>query len=160
VRTWTLALALLLAAACGNGDGETANPFPALETRTIAVDDERLQVAVAESPGSRNRGLSGVASLGSLDGMLFEYETEVDPAAHPFWMRDMQFPLDIDFFDADGRLVDRVRLDPCDPGDDCPRHVARSPFRWVLETMPGRLELTDESRLTLPATSFVPARNH
>jgi uncharacterized protein len=156
-RAFLVAAALALLA-CGTVE-PTAHPFPDLEVRTVTVDGEPLRVAVAADPAARSRGLSGVAGLGSLDGMLFEYDDAVDPGAHPFWMRDVQFPLEIGFFDAEGRLVDRVRLDPCAPEEPCPRHAASAPFRWVLETPPDRLDLRRDSRLAPHATSFVSSPN-
>lgn len=120
---------------------------------TVVAGGTELRLAVAVDKAT---GLAGVDGLGDLDGMLFDYGREVVPAAHPFWMAGVRFPLELAFYDGDGDLVDRVVLDACPDRSACPRHVARGPFRWVVEAPPGRIGSGPGLDVTSAPTSFVP----
>jgi len=120
----------------------------------VVAGGAELRLAVADDKAT---GLAGIDELGDVDGMLFDYGREVVPATHPFWMAGVRFPLELAFYDGDGRLVDRVVMGPCPDRDRCPTHVAAAAFRWVVEAPPGRIG--DGSRLdvTSAPTSFVPS---
>jgi uncharacterized membrane protein (UPF0127 family) len=150
----TLAVVAVVVGACGASTPPPASPSSTvgladLPVVVVQVDGDTLRLAVALD---KARGLSGIDDLGALDGMLFEYPAEVSPQAHPFWMRGVRFPLDIAFFDASGHQVDHVRLEPCPPSGPCPRHTAAAPFRWVVETLPGRIAASSSLRLIVPPT--------
>lgn len=113
---------------------------------TATLDGEPVTLALADDQAERERGLMGVADLGDLDGMLFAWESEV---ASAFTMRNTLIALDIAFFDADGVLVDRLRMVPCRE-DPCPPYRAAGPYRWAVEAPAGALEgLGPEARLTI-----------
>ena len=146
-----IAAVAILLVGCGPGTGP-AGPQPTAggpatlgPGTLVRLGEVPLRVAVADDFA---RGLAGRDDLGGLDGMLFDYGQDVAPAAHPFWMRGVRFALDIRFFAADGRLVDEVQLEPCS-ADPCPAHVAAAPFRWVLETVAGRVAAPAGARLTV-----------
>ena len=65
---------------------------PELETANFKVGSSVFRVEIADSLRSRAQGLSGRTSLGEMDGMLFTFQI---PATYSFWMKDMNFPLDI-----------------------------------------------------------------
>lgn len=68
------------------------NP-PAQNRRAgLRVSGERFEVEIAESTTTRMRGLSGRASMGEKEGMLFIFD---EPGNYGFWMRGMRFPIDI-----------------------------------------------------------------
>lgn len=113
------------------------------DTTRVVLDERELWLARANSEAERAQGLTGVAHLGDLDGMLFEWDGEVITG---FWMKDTLIALDIAFFDRDGALVDQTSLTPCE-SDPCPVYVASTPFRWAIESEPGRLALSPNSRL-------------
>jgi len=94
-----------------------------------------LQVVVADSPGTRSRGLMAVDDLGPLGGMAFVFDA---PTETGFYMRDVLMPLDIAFVGADGTVVDVLTMPLC-PAEPCPVFHAAAPFRWALETPAGRL---------------------
>jgi uncharacterized membrane protein (UPF0127 family) len=106
-----------------------------LDRTTVTLDDRALVVAVAETSDARRRGLMGVADLGALDGLLFVYAT---PAPAAFHMRGVPVPLDIAFFDADGRVLE-VRTMPVCHAEPCPTYATPGPIAWALETEAGGL---------------------
>lgn len=123
-----------------------------------AADGETCEVCVltASTGVARAQGLMGVddPGLGGYDGMLFEYDAEVQGA---FWMRNTLLPLSIAFFDDDGELVSTDDMEPC-PDDvadaDCPRYPADGPYTSALEVVQGGLEdllVTPGSRLEVTA---------
>ncbi len=72
----------------------------------LTIGNTEIKVELAESQGQRERGLSGRKSLPQNQGMLFVFEK---PGLYSFWMRDMEFPLDIIWLDADYQVVDMAK---------------------------------------------------
>lgn len=68
----------------------------------IHIRDIPLRVSVADTDGARRQGLSGVKELSADEGMLFIFEKTGD---YIFWMKDMNFPIDIMWIDEDLRIV-------------------------------------------------------
>ena len=66
-------------------------------------------VEVADTPGARARGLMYRESLEPGQGMFFD-------KAGSYWMKNVSFPLDILFLDADGVIVEKQAMMPA--GDD------------------------------------------
>lgn len=80
------------------------------ELNLIRIGSAELKVEIADSQGERGQGLGGRKSLPENQGMLFVFEK---PARYPFWMRAMNFPLDIIWLDADYQIVDlAARVEP------------------------------------------------
>ncbi len=98
-----------------------------------------LLVDVAETPKDREQGLMGRSVLPEEEGMLFIYETASAPA---FWMKNMNFPLDIIFLGSDKSIVDITTMaSPCKTADDaCSRYKPNHPSRYILEVMGGFAE--------------------
>lgn len=69
----------------------------------------RMQLAVR--PAEMQRGLMERRDLGRDDGMIFVYER---PQQFQFWMRNTPTPLDIGFFNPEGRLEEIYPLHPFD----------------------------------------------
>lgn len=112
----------------------------------VVVGDRVLLLAIADSPALRAQGLMGVTDLGDLDGMLFYWRHE---ASGGFWMKDTLIPLDIVWFDEDGRYLDRASMVPCPPdaGDACPIYGPEGDpdYRFAIEADPGDLDWIDET---------------
>jgi len=76
-----------------------------------------FSVSIARSQQGKNKGLSGrLTPLTRREGMLFVF----DPPQHAsFWMKNTHIPLQLAFFDAQGRLVElhnmAVERDPSHP---------------------------------------------
>ncbi len=51
-----------------------------------------LRVEIADTMATRAQGLSGRERLSEDEGMFFIFPI---PAIYPFWMKDMEFPIDI-----------------------------------------------------------------
>ncbi len=73
--------------------------------------------------------------------MLFVFE---EPGVYPFWMIEMQFPLDFVWIGADCTVVDLTENVPLpqageNPGD-LPRYRPAAPVQYVLEINAGEIE--------------------
>ncbi len=114
-----------------------AAPFPGLTATDLAVGDRRLRVVVADDATERTRGLRERSDLGDYDGMLFVFDGRTESG---FTMSTVPVALDIGFYDAIGRPVDRLRMEPCAGTEAaCPVYRAAGPFRFALETLAGDL---------------------
>jgi hypothetical protein len=68
----------------------------------VHIGDVPLNVEVADTPEKRTQGLSGRDSIKPIQGMLFVFDR---PDYYGFWMKDMQFPIDIIWISADLKVV-------------------------------------------------------
>lgn len=59
-------------------------------------------VEIADTDSARELGLSFKKKISTDEGMLFVFDT---PGNYAFWMKDMNFPLDIIWLDENGRVV-------------------------------------------------------
>lgn len=101
-------------------------------TRSITLDGTPLRVAVADTDALRAQGLSGTAPFEEDEGMLFVFD---DDGIYSFWMKDMNYAIDILWLDAAGKVVHIERnLSP----DSYPMSFTpHSPARYVLEVRAG-----------------------
>ena len=108
-------------------------PFEGLTQTRIGVDGDRLRVVLADESDERVQGLRGRRDLGTYDGMLFVFDEPTDIA---FTMSTVPVVLDIAFYDARGRVVDRLRMEPCpDAESDCPLYQPDDEFTYALEAL-------------------------
>lgn len=70
----------------------------------------KVLAEIANTPQTRMRGLSKRSHLESGYGMLFD-------CAGGFWMKDVDFPLDIVFMDKSGSVLEWQRMDTVAPGN-------------------------------------------
>jgi uncharacterized membrane protein (UPF0127 family) len=78
---------------------------------TIKLDDKVLDVQIAETDAQKVRGLMFQNKLPDDQGMIFVFSQE---QIVPIWMLNMQFPLDIIWFDANGNVVHiEKNVQPC-----------------------------------------------
>ena len=78
---------------------------------TIKIDDQVLQVQIADTEPRRVRGLMFQEQLPYDQGMIFVYD---EPGFYSLWMLNMQFPLDMIWFDSDGKVVHiEENVPPC-----------------------------------------------
>ena len=78
---------------------------------TIMVGDKILEVQIADTEPRHVRGLMFQNELPFDQGMLFVFD---EPGPKSMWMLNMQFPLDIIWFDEDGNIVSISKdVPPC-----------------------------------------------
>jgi uncharacterized membrane protein (UPF0127 family) len=69
---------------------------------TVTIGSTAIEVEVENTDAARQQGLSGRTSLAEGSGMLFVFDT---PSTYGFWMKDMNFSIDMLFIDASGKIV-------------------------------------------------------
>lgn len=135
-RSIAVVLFLCLAAACG-GPTIPQRGLPA-GTLTIRTDGPAvaLSVEIAETETSRQIGLMGRAGLDPDAGMVF---LAPDLRQSGFWMKNTRIPLSIAFWDAQGKIVDILDMEPCE-GDACPLYIPQAPCVGAVEANLGYFE--------------------
>lgn len=112
-------------------------PFRGLTTARLSVGGRDLALVIADDTDERTQGLRRRANARPYDGMLFAFDGATTTA---FTMSTVPVALDIGFYDRRGRLVDRLRMEPCAGAEsECPIYRASGPFRYALETVAGDL---------------------
>jgi len=92
-----------------------------------------VEAEIASTDIEKERGLMERETLAQDEGMLFVFQEEKIRA---FWMKNMRFPLDIIWADADKRIVDiRENVPPCQ--ESCPDIISEFPAKFVLEVNSG-----------------------
>jgi uncharacterized membrane protein (UPF0127 family) len=137
MRPLALILVLMLALpACGGGDegeSDVAGPTVVLET-----DDGEKEIAVeiADTDDERAVGLMGRTSLPEDAGMLFVYP---EPTQGGYWMKNTLIPLSIAFYDANGKILRILDMDPC-RSDPCRVYDPGVQYAGALEVNQGAFE--------------------
>lgn len=130
-----------------------AAPTPTLgdfDTAGIEVGEQQLTVAVADEPSQRSQGLRGVEALpDGIDGMLFVFG---DPTTATFGMEDTLIPLEIWWFDDDGRLLGSTLMEPC-AKSPCTGYASPGEISWALETPAGESHFTPGDSLRVGMSS-------
>jgi len=78
---------------------------------TISLDNNLIQVQIADNEPRRTRGLMFQEMLPMDQGMFFVFD---EPGTRGMWMLNMQFPLDIIWFDENGKVISiQTNVPPC-----------------------------------------------
>ena len=109
-----------------------AGLVPRATTIPLAIGNTKITVEIADTETERTRGLSGRSFLPENTGLLFVFDTTDN---HSFWMKEMNFPIDIIWFDDHWRVVD-ITTNAL-PKDFPRTYRPRSPVRYVLEVNGG-----------------------
>ena len=101
----------------------------------IRLPGASFKVEVVQDQLSRNKGLSRRESLPEGEGMLFVFDR---PAMYPFWMKDMNFSIDIIWMDSEKQVVHMEReVSP----ESFPNSFApQEPSLYVLEFNSGFID--------------------
>jgi len=99
----------------------------------IKIRDHQFRVDLAVTPKDHIQGLSGRTSLPQERGMLFIFETKQQ---YSFWMKDMNFPLDIIWLD-DKTIVDISKNVPVAATYPPPTYTPIKAVNRVLEINAG-----------------------
>jgi len=126
-------LLLLVVVGIGGYSWTQAQTQTLTQTR-IMFGNVLLIVEIANTPAAQQKGLSGRTSLASDHGMLFVFDHE---DYWGFWMPDMNFPLDIIWFNSNQQAVFiEQNLPPCTP-QNCPIFTPDVKAMYVLEVNAG-----------------------
>ncbi len=109
---------------------ETLTGQPPLPTMQVQAGMHLIRAEIAETPGTRAKGLMFRPALGPNEGMLFVFE---GPATHCFWMKNTRIPLTIAFIDDSGQIANLADMQPFDETSHC----AARPVRFALEMEQG-----------------------
>ncbi len=71
--------------------------------KVIKINNASIEVEVVDTPKAREKGLSGREKLQDNTGMLFIFDT---PGDYGFWMKDMNFAIDMVWIDENYQIVD------------------------------------------------------
>lgn len=107
---------------------------------TLAFDGGVIRVALAETSAERLTGLSRQRGIGEDEGLLFIFN---ESAAHGIWMRDMYFPIDIIWLDADLTVIDikeNATPESYRSLRDAEVFAPKLPARYVLEVRAGLVD--------------------
>ena len=120
---------------------------------TILVDGIPLEVQIADTDSRRVRGLMFQDPLPQDQGMIFVFP---ETGLYSIWMLNMQFPLDIIWFDRDGNAVHiETDVPPCQSTLEittCQSIIPAKESFYVLEATAGCVErnnITLDSKITI-----------
>ncbi len=140
--------------------GQAGNVTSALDSSTlknnfprgkIMVDNVTLEVQVAETQDQMIEGLQFQQALPYNQGMIFVFG---EPQVVAMWMKDMTFPLDMIWFDANGNVIHIEKdLPPCTENAPCQVYDGgRQEAKYVLEVTSGfaeKFNVTEKSKLAI-----------
>jgi len=104
------------------------------------INKKPFILGIAETEEEKTKGLSKSPKLKKGAGMLFQYD---EPTDVTFNTTDMEYPIDITFLDDGWNIVEKVEVDPGNPG------ISSSGIKYVLETNPGEIDAGVGSELEL-----------
>jgi len=102
---------------------------------SVIIHDKAYVVEIVDTDASRAKGLSLHAPLFSNEGMLFIFE---QPGNYGFWMKDMLFPIDIIWIDADLKVTHIEKS--LSPNTYPKLFYPTTPSKYVLEVSAGESE--------------------
>jgi uncharacterized membrane protein (UPF0127 family) len=101
----------------------------------VTVNAFKLIADLALSQDQQTKGLAVKNHMNESEGMLFVFQ---NPSKQSFWMKDMKFPIDIMWLDANRSVVYIApNLEPCPSLGNCPGYVPNKDSLYVLETTAG-----------------------
>ena len=121
---------------------------------TIKLDDKILEVQIADSDTLRVRGLMFQNELPYDEGMLFVFD---ESGTRPMWMLNMQFHLDVIWFDQNANVVAiEKNVPPCKTTVEvvaCRENgVSGDNAKYVLEVTTGfvdKFNITENSKMEI-----------
>ncbi len=121
---------------------------------TIKIDSKILDVQIAETDAQKTRGLMFQNELPDDQGMIFVFSQE---QIVPIWMLNMQFPLDIIWFDVDGNVIHiEKNVPPCKSALETATCTVQNAdgkkAKYVLEVTAGftdKFNVTENSKMQI-----------
>ena len=105
---------------------------PEMPTRSLVVGGLVVHAFVADTETLREKGLSGREGLAPNEGMLFVFGED---GRYSFWMKDMQFSIDILWLTSEGKVV--YIQHNLSPETYPATYRSPTPARYVLELPAG-----------------------
>ena len=106
-------------------------------TVKATINGHTFTVEVAKNSDEQQLGLSGRESLASDHGMLFLFEK---PGTYSFWMKNMNFPIDIIFINEDKVVSVVHNAAPADENQNPQLYTPEAPIDTALEINAGLAE--------------------
>lgn len=120
---------------------------------TIKIDDIALQVQVADTEPRRVRGLMFQDQLPYDQGMIFVFD---EVGVYSLWMLNMQFSLDMIWFDQNGNIIHIEKdVPPCKTALEtmtCQSFTPDGKALYILEVTSGfvdKFNITKDSKLNI-----------
>lgn len=118
------------------------------KTITAVISGHRVKLKVAANDDTKAKGFMHSDEPGDDEGILFVYDIDMPLQ---FWMKNVDFPLDILFFDSNLDLVDNFTMDKYDGKSDekSKRYQPKKDARYAVELKSGWCEknLKDNCKL-------------
>ena len=73
------------------------------QLKALKIGDKTILIEIAKTEKDREQGLSGKKNLPTEQGMLFAFDK---PDFYSFWMKEMNFPIDIVWLDQGLKIVE------------------------------------------------------
>ncbi len=119
----------------------------------VKIDDVVLEVQIADTEPRRVRGLMFQNELPYDEGMIFVFN---ESGVYSLWMLNMQFSLDMIWFDGQGNIVHIEHdIPPCKSATEimaCQSIVPSGEAKYILEVTSGFVQkfgITKESKLEI-----------
>lgn len=113
--------------------GNASLPFVS-QTTKATIGSQTFSVLTAVSEEEKKKGLSTRKSLPQDQGMLFEFD---QPGNYTFWMKNMQFPIDMIFVNDNRVVAVYPNLQPAGQNDNLALYTAPEPVNMVIEINAG-----------------------
>ena len=120
---------------------------------TIKIDDKVIEVQIADTEPRRTRGLMFQDQMPYSQGMIFVFS---EPDVYSLWMLNMQFALDMIWFDENGNVVHIEQdIPPCKSAPEimaCQSIIPSGEAKYILEVTAGFVKefgITTESKLEI-----------
>ena len=107
------------------------------ENVQVTIKDLVIRAKIADEPKEQQSGLSDFSSLALDEGMIFVFDQS---KRHTFWMKDMDFAIDIIWIDEAKKIVDIAPNVPPEPNNnekELTRYRPKSDAKYVLEINAG-----------------------
>jgi len=111
---------------------------PILFDHSAMLGKQPITIAFATTPSEHEQGTSGTKQLNFDQGMLFVFDSATMPA---FWMKDMNYPLDIIWIDQDKKVIGVS--ENLDPKTYPKTYSPNGPIEYVLEVSAGFYKTND-----------------
>src|SRR5262245_12674016 len=113
--------------------------------KLIKFGGSTINTEVAQTEAQKEKGLSGKSCINNDQGMLFTFKRS---GYYSFWMKNMNFPIDMVWIDVNQRVV-TIKANIL-PSSYPKTFVSSAPAKYVLELKAGqakKLELENNTQL-------------